>query len=89
MMIAGELFRRLVATAGDVWPAYTRHDFVLRLAHGDLPEPALIERIGVAIEAAGLVLLDFMACDPSETGQPRACAAAVLAEDLAPPAAAS
>jgi thiaminase/transcriptional activator TenA len=36
----GELFRRLVAAAGAVWPAYTRHDFVLRLARGDLPEPA-------------------------------------------------
>jgi thiaminase/transcriptional activator TenA len=40
MMIPGELFRRLVAAAGNVWPAYTRHQFVLRLAHGDLPEPA-------------------------------------------------
>jgi len=40
MMIPGELFRRLVAAAGDAWPTYTRHDFVLRLAHGDLPEPA-------------------------------------------------
>jgi len=36
----GELFRRLVAAAGAVWPAYTRHDFVLRLARGDLPEAA-------------------------------------------------
>jgi thiaminase/transcriptional activator TenA len=40
MMIPGELFGRLVAAAGDVWPAYTRHEFVLRLARGDLPEPA-------------------------------------------------
>ena len=40
MMIAGELFRRLVAAAGDVWPAYIRHEFVLRLAQGDLPEAA-------------------------------------------------
>jgi len=36
----GELFRRLVAAAGPVWPAYTRHEFVLRLARGDLPEAA-------------------------------------------------
>jgi thiaminase/transcriptional activator TenA len=36
----GELFGRLVAAAGAVWPAYTRHDFVLRLARGDLPETA-------------------------------------------------
>ncbi len=26
--------------AGAVWPAYTRHDFVLALARGDLPEAA-------------------------------------------------
>jgi thiaminase/transcriptional activator TenA len=39
-MIAGKLYRRLVNAAGDVWPAYTRHEFVLRLAHGDLPEAA-------------------------------------------------
>src|SRR5713226_3618578 len=36
----GELFQRLVAAAGAVWPAYTRHQFVLRLARGDLPEAA-------------------------------------------------
>jgi len=34
------LFARLVAAAGDAWPAYTRHEFVLRLAAGDLPESA-------------------------------------------------
>jgi thiaminase (transcriptional activator TenA) len=34
------LFRRLAAAAGDAWPAYTRHDFVLRLAAGELPEAA-------------------------------------------------
>jgi thiaminase/transcriptional activator TenA len=34
------LFARLVAAAGATWPAYTRHDFLLRLAHGDLPEAA-------------------------------------------------
>jgi thiaminase/transcriptional activator TenA len=38
--MTGELFGRLVAAAGAVWPAYTRHDFVLRLARGDLPEAA-------------------------------------------------
>src|SRR5713226_3204363 len=38
--MTGELFRRLVAAAGDVWPAYTRHEFVLRLATGELPEAA-------------------------------------------------
>jgi thiaminase/transcriptional activator TenA len=34
------LFDRLVAAAGKTWPSYTRHDFVLRLAQGDLPEAA-------------------------------------------------
>src|SRR5438067_46922 len=38
--MAGELFRRLVVAAGEAWPAYTRHEFVLALARGDLPEPA-------------------------------------------------
>jgi thiaminase (transcriptional activator TenA) len=38
--MAGELFQRLVAAAGDTWRAYTRHEFVLRLARGDLPAPA-------------------------------------------------
>src|SRR5437016_8984965 len=36
----GGLFARLVAAAGATWPAYTRHDFVLLLARGDLPEAA-------------------------------------------------
>jgi thiaminase (transcriptional activator TenA) len=39
-MIAGSLYGRLVDAAGEVWTAYTRHEFVLRLARGDLPEPA-------------------------------------------------
>jgi len=39
-MIPGTLYGRLVDAAGDVWPAYTRHEFVLRLARGDLPEAA-------------------------------------------------
>ena len=38
--MAAPLFDRLVAAAGATWPAYTRHDFVLRLAAGDLPEAA-------------------------------------------------
>ena len=38
--MAGDLFTALVALAGPVWPAYTRHEFVLRLARGDLPEAA-------------------------------------------------
>jgi thiaminase (transcriptional activator TenA) len=36
----GQLFGRLAAAAGATWTAYTRHDFVLRLARGDLPEAA-------------------------------------------------
>src|SRR5260370_21850416 len=36
----GDLSRRLRAGAGAIWPAYTRHDFVLRLSRGDLPEAA-------------------------------------------------
>ena len=38
--MSGGLFERLRAAAGSIWPAYTRHDFVLRLAQGDLPEAA-------------------------------------------------
>lgn len=38
--MTGGLFGRLVAAAGPIWPAYTRHEFVLRLARGDLPEAA-------------------------------------------------
>jgi thiaminase (transcriptional activator TenA) len=38
--MAGVLFDRLVAAAAADWPSYTRHDFVLRLAQGDLPEAA-------------------------------------------------
>lgn len=32
------LFSRLVSSAAEPWEAYIRHDFVLRLASGDLPE---------------------------------------------------
>lgn len=39
-MAGNTLFARLVAAAGATWPAYTRHDFVRRLARGDLPEAA-------------------------------------------------
>ena len=38
--MTGNLFGRLVGAAGGGWPAYTRHEFVLRLARGDLPEAA-------------------------------------------------
>ena len=38
--MSGELFRRLVSAAGGAWPAYTRHEFVLTLARGSLPEAA-------------------------------------------------
>ncbi|HWB51798.1 MAG TPA: TenA family protein [Stellaceae bacterium] len=39
-MPGNTLFDRLVAACGPAWPAYTRHDFVLRLADGTLPEAA-------------------------------------------------
>jgi len=38
--MAQPLFPRLVTAARAVWPAYTRHEFVLRLAAGDLPAAA-------------------------------------------------
>jgi thiaminase/transcriptional activator TenA len=38
--VDGDLFQRLRSAAGAAWPAYTRHEFVLRLAQGDLPEAA-------------------------------------------------
>lgn len=38
--MTADLFTALVALAGPVWPAYTRHEFVMRLARGDLPEAA-------------------------------------------------
>jgi thiaminase (transcriptional activator TenA) len=38
--MTGDLFQQLRVAAGAIWPAYTRHDFVLRLARGDLPEAA-------------------------------------------------
>jgi thiaminase/transcriptional activator TenA len=38
--MAQALFARLAAAAGADWLAYTRHEFVLRLAAGDLPEAA-------------------------------------------------
>jgi len=34
------LFARLAEEAGGAWTAYTRHEFVLRLARGDLPPAA-------------------------------------------------
>jgi thiaminase/transcriptional activator TenA len=36
----GILFERLRTAAGAIWRDYTRHEFVRRLAQGDLPEPA-------------------------------------------------
>src|ERR1700730_1449366 len=39
-MAHGTLFDRLAATAEPIWHAYTRHEFVLRLADGTLPEAA-------------------------------------------------
>src|SRR5437763_3806550 len=39
-MISGTLYGRLVDSAGDAWRRYMRHEFVLRLARGDLPEAA-------------------------------------------------
>jgi thiaminase/transcriptional activator TenA len=38
--MAAALFRRLVAASGAEWHRYTRHEFVLALARGDLPEAA-------------------------------------------------
>jgi thiaminase/transcriptional activator TenA len=38
--VTGELFGRLIGAACGGWHAYTRHEFVLRLARGDLPEAA-------------------------------------------------
>ena len=39
-MPGNALFDRLVAASGATWRSYTRHDFVLLLAAGDLPEAA-------------------------------------------------
>src|ERR1044072_3347525 len=39
-VVPDNLFQRLVLAAGGGWHAYTRHEFVLRLARGDLPEAA-------------------------------------------------
>src|SRR5271154_4479514 len=39
-MPGNTLFDRLVAASGATWLSYTRHEFVLRLARGDLPEAA-------------------------------------------------
>lgn len=38
--MADGLFERLRTAAGPTWRSYTRHEFVLRLAAGDLPEAA-------------------------------------------------
>jgi hypothetical protein len=46
--------------------------------------PAIVERLGRAAEAAGLELLGVMPGAITNPEQPRACAAAIRAEDLAP-----
>ena len=46
--------------------------------------PAIVERLGRAAEAAGLELLDVMPDAITNPEQPRASAAAIRAEDLAP-----
>lgn len=46
--------------------------------------PAVAERLGRAAEAAGLMLLEVMMAATSDPEQPRACTAAIRAEDLAP-----
>jgi hypothetical protein len=46
--------------------------------------PAIVERLGRAAEAAGLMLLDVMAATVADPEQPRAFLAAIRAEDLAP-----
>jgi thiaminase/transcriptional activator TenA len=38
--MSSDLFSRLVGAAGAEWRAYTRHEFVVRLAQGNLPEAA-------------------------------------------------
>lgn len=50
--------------------------------------PAIVERLGRAAEAAGLELLEVMPPAAANPEQPRACAAAIRAEDLAPRASA-
>ena len=46
------------------------------------PEPPVAERLRAAAAAAGLTVLDLLA--PRAAGEPRAAAAAIRAEDLAP-----
>jgi hypothetical protein len=55
------------------------------IALGASATPAVIERLGRATEGAGLTLLDAMAPEAADPALPRACAAAIRAEDLAPP----
>jgi len=50
--------------------------------------PAIVERLSRAADAAGLMLLDVMAAAVADPEHPRACTAAIRAEDLAPPPAA-
>jgi hypothetical protein len=46
--------------------------------------PAIIERLGRAAAAAGLTLLEVMVAPAADLEHPRACLAAIRAEDLAP-----
>jgi hypothetical protein len=48
------------------------------------PAPPVAERLGRAADAAGLLLLEIMAAAALDHDQPRACVAAIRAEDLAP-----
>ena len=50
--------------------------------------PAIVERLGRAADAAGLALLEVMTAAAADPEHPRACTAAIRAEDLAPPPAA-
>jgi hypothetical protein len=47
-------------------------------------EPAFTEKLIGAADAAGLTLLDLLPATAITPGEPAVCAAAVLAEDLAP-----
>ena len=57
--MADGLFSRLVAASAEAWRAYTRHEFVLLLAKGELRSALTIEVAGAskaavaAVESAG------------------------------------
>jgi hypothetical protein len=54
------------------------------LALANAASAIVAERLDRATEAAGLVLLDVMTPEVTDPAQPRACTAAIRAEDLAP-----